>query len=444
MTTSPLNFRHHPWRQSLNDELHARPPLPITAPMLVSYLALVSGAENLGQERERLKQLAEANNLALPPAGAAHCLLHTPNFILKWERHNEFSSYTFFVTPQQPARSGEVALRHVDPAWLAQLPGQLMVATHVEVLAANDHAPALVLQELLTPGEVIVASRIGGQAAWVFTDFRLDAETGFSRFTLIDESLGRLRAGRSLQRLLEIETYRLMALLAFPIAKEVGKFVARAEEELAALIDRIGQTQAAAENTTNMTNNAEESAILHDLTRLAAEVEHSIARTNFRFGASAAYYRLVQQRVNELKESHVSGLPTIRGFMERRLAPALNTCATMARRQNELSARIARTSQLLRTRVDLALEEQNQQLLTQMNRRAKIQLHLQEAVEGLSVIVLTYYGSQLVQYLAKGTKELHHLNTDVMTAISIPIIAGLVAWGTRQMHKKLANEAGGH
>jgi uncharacterized membrane-anchored protein len=58
------------------------------------------------------------------------------------------------------------------------------------------------------------------------------------------------------------------------------------------------------------------------------------------------------------------------------------------------------------------------------------------------VVVLTYYGSQLVQYLAKGTKELHHLNTDVITAMSIPIIAGLVAWGTRQMRKKLAAEAG--
>jgi uncharacterized membrane-anchored protein len=77
-----------------------------------------------------------------------------------------------------------------------------------------------------------------------------------------------------------------------------------------------------------------------------------------------------------------------------------------------------------------------------MNRRAKLQLHLQEAVEGLSVVVLTYYGSQLVQYIAKGTKELHHLNTDVITAASIPLIAGVVAWGTRRMRRKLAAEEG--
>jgi uncharacterized membrane-anchored protein len=128
--------------------------------------------------------------------------------------------------------------------------------------------------------------------------------------------------------------------------------------------------------------------------------------------------------------------------MERRLAPALNTCAAISRRQEDLSARIARTSQLLRTRVDIELERQNQEVLAQMNRRAKLQLRLQETVEGLSVVVLTYYGSQLVQYLAKGTKDLHHLNTDVITAISIPVIAGLVAWGTRLMRKKLAAEEG--
>jgi uncharacterized membrane-anchored protein len=148
------------------------------------------------------------------------------------------------------------------------------------------------------------------------------------------------------------------------------------------------------------------------------------------------------QRIEELRETRISGLPTFVEFMQRRLLPAMNSCEAISRRQEELSARVARNSQLLRTRVDIELERQNQELLGQMNNRARMQLHLQETVEGLSVVVLTYYGSQLVQYLAKGTKELHHLNTDVITAISIPIIASLLAWGTRRMRKKLAAEVG--
>jgi uncharacterized membrane-anchored protein len=118
----------------------------------------------------------------------------------------------------------------------------------------------------------------------------------------------------------------------------------------------------------------------------------------------------------------------------------MNTCAAMSRRQDDLSGRVARNSQLLRTRVDIELERQNQELLAQMNRRARLQLRLQETVEGLSVVVLTYYGSQLVQYLAKGSKDLHHLSSDVVTAVSIPVIATLVAWSLRRMRKKLAAE----
>jgi uncharacterized membrane-anchored protein len=118
----------------------------------------------------------------------------------------------------------------------------------------------------------------------------------------------------------------------------------------------------------------------------------------------------------------------------------MNTCAAMSRRQDDLSGRVARNSQLLRTRVDIELERQNQELLAQMNRRARLQLRLQETVEGLSVVVLTYYGSQLVQYLAKGSKDLHHLSSDVVTAVSIPVIAALLAWSLRRMRRKLAAE----
>ena len=113
----------------------------------------------------------------------------------------------------------------------------------------------------------------------------------------------------------------------------------------------------------------------------------------------------------------------------------------MARRQEDLSGRIARNSQLLRTRVDIELERQNQELLAQMNRRAKLQLRLQETVEGLSVVAITYYASQLVQYLAKGGKDyLAPATPEVITAVSIPIIAGLVALGLRRMRRQLAAE----
>ena len=94
----------------------------------------------------------------------------------------------------------------------------------------------------------------------------------------------------------------------------------------------------------------------------------------------------MERRIAELREGRVEGMPTLREFVERRLLPAMKTCETVARMQEGLSARISRASELLRTRVDIELERQNQELLAQMNRRAKLQLRLQETVEGLSVV----------------------------------------------------------
>ena len=42
-------------------------------------------------------------------------------------------------------------------------------------------------------------------------------------------------------------------------------------------------------------------------------------------------------------------------------------------------------------RVDVALEEQNRDLLQSMDRRVQLQLRLQQTVEGLSVVAISYY-----------------------------------------------------
>ncbi|WP_234087158.1 DUF3422 family protein [Azonexus sp. R2A61] len=424
------NLEEHPLRQRLNNEFHARPPVPLLGAWLISHLVFKHSATTAEAERENLTKLCQGHVCNAIDSTDAHVMIDAGAFRMRWELHTEFSSYTFF----RPLDTGEqlnpeaTAFDAVHPEWLSGIPGKLMVATHVELRSTDEISPDSVLASLTPNGRTMVAARVAEEAAWIFSDFKID--NGFSRFLILNERMTQRQTGRTVQRLVEIETYRLMALLGLPVAKEVGKWLYAGEKQLAEMMDRITQARTA----------EDERAVLSSLSALAAEVENSVARTTFRFGASRAYHSLVMQRIEELRETRISGLPTFEEFMLRRLLPAMNTCTTIARRQEELSARVARNSQLLRTRVDIELERQNQELLTQMNKRAKLQLHLQEAVEGLSVVVLTYYGSQLVQYIAKGTKELHHLNTDAITAISIPVIAGLVAWGTRRMRRKLAAE----
>ena len=420
----------HPLRQRLNNEFHARPPVPLAGAALVSHLVFKHSTTKAKEARDNLAKLCQGHVCNSIESTDSHLMIETGAFLMRWELHTEFSSYTFFrpLSPGEQLGADATAFDAVHPDWLKGIPGKLIVATQVELRSTADVSPESILAGLTPNGRTMVAARVADNTAWIFTDFKID--NGFSRFLVLNEAMTQRQAGRTVQRLVEIETYRMMALLGLPIAKEVGRWLYDGETHLAELMDRIGQSQTM----------EDERDILATLSKLAAEVEHSVARTTFRFGASRAYHGLVMQRIGELRETRISGLPTFYEFMQRRLLPGMNTCEAIARRQEELSARVARNSQLLRTRVDIELERQNQELLAQMNKRAKLQLHLQEAVEGLSVVVLTYYGSQLVQYIAKGSKDLHHLNTDIITAVSIPIIAGLVAWGTRRMRRKLAAE----
>ncbi len=432
--TLPPHFSEHDQRQALNDEFHARPPVPLESPQLISYLALHHKDEAPGAAQQHLIALGKLLGQPIDDAGTHH-LIDFGSFQLKWELHNEFSSYTFFcsIARGEGLDGSASALAVVPEAWLKSLPGKLIVATHVELRSAAEVTPESVMAQLSPTGRQMVGATVADGAAWVFTDFLF--ENGFSRFLVIDVSLTRRQAGRTVQRLVEIETYRLMALLAFPVAKEVSRLLGATEQRLADLMDRTGSAR----------STEDERNVLADLTTMAAEVEHSVARTTFRFGAARAYHSLVMQRIAELRERRIIGLPTFHEFMERRLLPAMNTCETMARRQEDLSSRVARNSQLLRTRVEVELERQNQELLGQMNRRAKLQLHLQQTVEGLSVVAITYYASQLVQYMAKGIKhQIEPLTPEGITAAAIPLIAGFVAFGLHRMRKHLAAADAGH
>ena len=109
------------------------------------------------------------------------------------------------------------------------------------------------------------------------------------------------------------------------------------------------------------------------------------------------------------------------------------------KRLTMLSERISKASQLLRTRVDITLERQNQSLLTSMDKRADLQLHLQSTVEGLSVAAISYYTVGLFNYIAKAIKASGiAVNPSLITGISIPIIIFFVYRGVGNIRKMVS------
>ena len=240
------------------------------------------------------------------------------------------------------------------------------------------------------------------------------------------------RLGRLVQRLLEIETYRMAALLGLPAAREAASVLAFAERELAELANAI-----------RTANRDDEPALLDRLTRLAGQVESQYAASHSRFSASSAYFELLDKRIEDIAESRLAGMQTIREFMDRRLTPARSTCEWAARRQDALSQRVSRMSNLLRTRVEIEQQQSSQALLATMNHRQDLQLKMQSTVEGLSVVAITYYIVGLVSYLAKGTQKLGWpLSPETTAAIAIPVVAVGVWWSLRRLHHKVFHKHG--
>ena len=434
VSTAPIVARGFPQRRALNDEVHARPPERLVAPVRVSFVALLADAREREQAWEALHALAGRYGRSTDRPVADHYSADLGPFRVKAERHTEFVRFKFIVAGLGDGGErdpfGGPAIGAVPQSWLAELPGQLLVATHVAILAAHGAAdPPAIARQFFAPDELLGATIASG-AGSAFTDLRI-REDGFGRLIIFDRGMTPGQLGRALQRLLEMDTYRMLALLAFPVARKLIPVLTEAETELASI-------------TTALVRAAEpdEPALLDRLTRLAAAIESRQSETLFRFTASASYYDLTQRRTAELREERIQGLQTFREFTERRLEPAMRTCAAVTARQEALSVRVDQATKLLATRVDLSTERQSHALLASMNRRAQLQLRLQETVEGLSVAAVTYYIVGLVGHAAEGLEGAGlPIRPAVAMGAAIPFVLLAVAFGIRRIRRRVTRGA---
>lgn len=421
----------HPQRVALHNEIHARPPEQMTPPLAISHVVMVADAAGREASREHLAALLRDHHLPQPDARSTHVRMDVGGFRVRWELHTEFVTWTFsraFDAREFGEREPVTAIEAVPQEWLAQLPGELIESLHLWVLPARESAGTSLVKHVLNE-DALAASTVADGHGEVYTDFALHAD-GFARMVVLAGGMTPRRLGRLVQRLIEIDTYRMAALLGLPAARESATVLAAAERDLAELADAI---RAAGRH--------EEPKLLDRLTKLAGEVESQYAATHSRFSASAAYFELVDRRIEDIGESRLAGLQTIGEFMDRRLSPARATCAWAVRRQDALSQRVSRISNLLRTRVEIEQQQSSQQLLATMNRRQGLQLQLQATVEGLSVAAITYYIVGLVSYLAKGAHAIGWpFSAESTAAVAIPVVAFSVWWSLRRLHKKVFHD----
>lgn len=411
----------HPLRSALIEEVHARPFVALEPPEQASHLALVSGEDGAAADFAHLVRLCQRYGLSSPPDGSKHFTCDFGTFRLKWERHGEFCTYTFFSHKPFEQPFSIPAISTVPCDWLEALPGKRLVAVHLAVEPRDRPPRSAVDLAAIFRSETICGSRVFGGAALTWTDFAVH-EDGFGRVLVRDIALDHFEAGRLVQRLLEIETYRMMALVALPLVQEHGPQIRQIEEETAQIARSMSEI-AGLDHTR---------AMLTRLSRLSADVEGLTARLSYRVDATRAYFALVRRRIGRLREERLERLQTIDEFMERRLAPAMQTCETAARRLDSLSRRLARASDLLRTQVDVALQEQNRDLLLSMDRRARLQSRLQRTLEVISMVALTYYLAVLLTTILKAVKAAGvPLDVELVAGAATPFLLGIIWLGLR-------------
>ncbi len=417
----------HPQRFNLHNEVHARAPVTLQLPITSTFLALSLNSEEKKLERLLLAKLCDRYGIEKPTKEASHFSATFGSFKMSWEQHAEFSSYSFYVQNDADIPFSSFALEQVPSDWLNELPGKIMVAAHAVIIESSTASvSSLDAISSYFSGNTIVGAEVTGGAARAFTDFKIHAD-GFSRFLVLNSNLKSKQAGRLLQRLFEIEIYRVMALLAFPIAKQLTPELGKANKQLLTITSAMAKSK------------GNDNELLDELTTLASQIENNISTHQFRFGAASAYHNLVEQRIADLREVRIQGIQTIGEFMKKRLEPAINTCTSTSKRFSSLSKRINNAGQLLRTRVDMAIKHQNQALLTSMDMRAKVQLRLQETVEGLSIVAITSYIVSLIGSITKAlnTTDQININPVLATGLSIPVVLLIVALAVRHIHKKI-------
>lgn len=426
----------HPQRRPMTLELHARPFPPLAAPCQALQLAFApeAGAQRDAEaDRAHLQALIDHFGGPRPAENAQHHFAPLGRARLKWERHTEFVSYTFFL--DGPAEEPFTApVERLAPAeWLGAAPGPLLSAVRVHVARADGRRAAEeALRDRLAScfvAESLAAAHVGPDQATALGDFRIH-EDGFTRFAVLAwPETGERRLGRIVQRLIEIENYRMLSMLALPVARGLTERMNRVEAELGALVAGIAESR------------LNDQATLTELTSLSATLEQLQAETAFRFAASGAYAALVDQRIEVLKETRAAERQLLSEFMARRFAPAMRTVAATQRRLESLTERASRAVRLLGARVDVAVESQNRDLLDSMNRRAEAQLRLQRTVEGLSVVAISYYAVGLVGYVAKPLAEPLGVSESALLAALAPAVVFAVWVALRRLRRRLDGDA---
>jgi uncharacterized membrane-anchored protein len=420
---SILSERDHPLRRALVDELHVRRIPPFAAPLNMTQVVMFTADATQAEVRKHVETLCARFGVAQPVKGR-YFSTQLAEIHVVWESHAEFSTYSFVRAGHVKAPFVESVLDDLPLDWVQTLPGQTIRATQVVLLDKSAGPPDMAYLSAYFEMDELVCADVSDGEARIWSNFKVH-DDGFGRLLVQDLALkSSADTSRLLQRLQELGNYRNMALLGLSRAQEADVELSALELKLADLTREVAA------------NGGGDDELFQHLSVLSANLARLTAETRYRMSATSAYAQIVGERLSGLQPQRVPGYQSLIDFTERRLLPAVRTCESFTKRLEDLSERASGVSSLIRTRIETTLSQQSTDLLRSMNQRTQMQLRLQQTVEGLSVLAISYYALSILGYVMKPfTHYAPEIDSSKVLGVAAPAIVLAVWYLIRRMRR---------
>ncbi len=411
-----INFiKPHLWNKNRKltfEYYHLRPYIELFSPLKLSYFNIYS--QNYENNHYIISSLCEYLSIPRPnKEDRRYSFMYQDKFLLKWESHREFCTFEFIRNDSLNKSNifENNNLLYVPNKWINSLDGKVLNCINLHVTnLENSYINENYIFDNFN-NNYIVGSDISKLKGSVYSDFKIQ-NNGAQNILLINGGPnGKLSShllGRTVQRLLDIESYRSMNMITYNNCNSINN-------ELDLINEKLFDNEYN-ENIEDQFNQIR--YINNELNKLNME-------NRFRFQASKSYTPIIDQKIKELSFSKIDGLLAYDLFLNNKLEPCFRSISNTEQRLNETISYSEKNLLLIKTNIDLETNNYNSETLKNMDKKKDIQIKLQKTVEGLSTIILTYYSVNLFNYMIKGfnTLDIYKLDNDLAASILILPIA---------------------
>ena len=431
---------------SFKDELHARPYIKLGNNLRTFHFAYLIKENDEKKSWNYLdKFLRKINFQKLPNESSKYWVAEGKDLTVRYECHTEFISLTLIYpnkieNKNKPKLFDENFLNLLPIEFLENFPGDHFLSTWIEMVPSNFNFRPIDIEDFFYHDN-FAGSNVAEDGANVFMSFKSDRTdflgSGFRRVFIQNKNLRTRRTGRLLQRIVELETYQVLSLLGLPQVRQETSNLSNLEKQITEITKSVSKTAKKNLNKKSI-DYPDYQQDLNELSYVVAKIEEIDSSTNYRLSATAAYYKLVEQRIQDLREERLESFQTSYEFLSRRLQPAIRTTEAFSRRLESLATRAQRADNLVRTQIEMGVQIQNKNLLESMELRARAQLRLQETVESLSIVAITYYIVGLLSTLVDPINfDEFFISKTVFLALCVPIILILIWYIAKMVRKKI-------